>query len=154
MAYSECLIRGKTHLLRQLKNEPPDQQVLFYDGSEKIADLAGGLDAFNRRSAEEQRRIRKAAIQSIRDECAATRKVGVVAGHAMLWGGKADLTAGEAVWTGADANTYTKIIYLEPAAGTVARRSEKDKDKRRPKVAPNEIRQRMLEKKAFINLGA
>ena len=58
----------------------------FYDGSEMIANVSpGGLKAFQRLEEGEKAQWRQLTIDTIRNECASSGRVAVVAGHFMFW---------------------------------------------------------------------
>ncbi|KAI1498708.1 uracil phosphoribosyltransferase-domain-containing protein [Biscogniauxia marginata] len=125
---------GKSHLLHQLKREPDQEQFKFYEGSEVIADLTfGGLDAFRKSTEQEKLHIRQLAIACIRQECLDSGQVAVVAGHFMFWPEEQDI--GQPVYTQADLDTYTHIIYLDVPAPDIWKQRQNDHDRDRPPVS-------------------
>ncbi|KAK6332932.1 hypothetical protein TWF718_010760 [Orbilia javanica] len=102
---------GKSFLLNQLRQELGPEEFEFYEGSEVIAGLVpGGLDAFKKLEEPEKDRLRRLAIECIRETCVRSRRVAIVAGHFMFWTeGDAH---GRAVHTDSDLRTFTHIIYL------------------------------------------
>lgn len=73
---------GKTHLCDQLKQHLDKDKYAFFEGSEVLgARTKGRLEAFKSTSKEEQDRLRVEVMESIRDQCAPTRKVGIVTRH-------------------------------------------------------------------------
>ncbi|KAF7328588.1 Uracil phosphoribosyltransferase [Mycena sanguinolenta] len=133
---------GKSYLLSQLKaySEYSQNEFIFYEGS-AIIDLLvpnGGLDAFKRMGARDKTHWREQAISHIRAECAASGKIGLVAGHFMFWEDEAE-EAGEGVWTDSDAAVFTHIIYLAIAPNEVVRRRANDSNRRRAAVSEDHI---------------
>ncbi|KAE9969111.1 hypothetical protein EG328_000184 [Venturia inaequalis] len=126
---------GKSHLIKGLKNalsvqdeDCPD--FAFYDGSASIARVTeGGLAAFQAMSPEKQTEHRQLAINAIRQECVETGRIGVVAGHYMLYSDERQTS--ETVATANDLATFTHILYLDVPAGIVAQRRRDDRIKQR-----------------------
>ncbi|KAJ6487062.1 uracil phosphoribosyltransferase-domain-containing protein [Mycena sanguinolenta] len=133
---------GKSYLLSLLKadSELGQEAFTFYEGS-AIIDLLipnGGLDAFKRMNMYDKTHWREQAISHIRDECAASGKIGLVAGHFMFWEDEAE-GAEERVWTDRDAGVFTHIIYLAVPFAEVARRRASDSNRRRAAVLEEHI---------------
>ncbi|KAK3312150.1 hypothetical protein B0H66DRAFT_632633 [Apodospora peruviana] len=106
---------GKTFLLGKLKKELDQDHFQFFEGSQAIEDLLrGGLEAFHRLSEQEKAHWRQMDMHSIRDQCIASGRAVVVAGHFMFWSEEKDV--GQAVYTEADLETYTHIIYMDVPA--------------------------------------
>lgn len=102
----------------------------FYDGSTMIARVTeGGLAAFQAMSPEKQTDLRNLAIHTIRQECVEKGRIGVVAGHYMLYSNKRQTP--EIVATANDLNTFTHILYLDVPAEIVAQRRRDDHSKQR-----------------------
>ena len=121
---------GKTTLLCQLKQELGQDDFLFYDGSEMIATVVpGGLERFQ--SLEEQEKVewREIAINRIRRECTASKRVGVVAGHLLFWP-EGEKTPREA-YTQSDLATYTHLLYLDVPTLLIEYRCKHDTKRRR-----------------------
>ena len=134
---------GKSTVLENLKRSLPTWSDKFavYDGSAVIASLMGpdrGLDDFRALSEEEKTRYRELAIAHIRDECQKTGLAGVVAGHYMFW--PKDSEHGMVVWTKADQDTFTHIIYLQLPADLLYRRRRQDQAREdRERAAPEHL---------------
>ncbi|KAI5864693.1 uracil phosphoribosyltransferase-domain-containing protein [Durotheca rogersii] len=125
---------GKSYLLAQLKKELDTCLFEFYEGSEVISSLTpGGLVAFQKATEQEKLRWRQLAIDSIAEGCAATGRVGVVAGHFMFWN-EGD-TTGEMVYTQNDMERYTHILYLNINPDVVWRRRSGDTKRSRSRVS-------------------
>ncbi|KAK3392207.1 uracil phosphoribosyltransferase-domain-containing protein [Sordaria brevicollis] len=131
---------GKSHFLGRFKNAFPSQCFVIYEGSEVIASLMGpgrGLEDFHALTQEEKTHYRERAIIKIREECQKTYRSGVVAGHYMFW--PKDNEQGTVVWTKADQETFTHIIYLQVPAETLFQRRERDTVRKRERVAPEHL---------------
>ncbi|KAK5135608.1 hypothetical protein LTR08_005088 [Meristemomyces frigidus] len=103
---------GKSYLADQLRKRLDTAQFTFFEGSEVISALIpGGLAAFKSAPDHAKAAWRHQAITSIRQECVASETVGIVNGHFIL-GVDAD-NAGSSVFTSADAETFTHVIYLD-----------------------------------------
>ncbi|KAK1774833.1 uracil phosphoribosyltransferase-domain-containing protein [Copromyces sp. CBS 386.78] len=130
---------GKSTFLENLKKSLPTWSHTFaiYEGSAVIASLMGpdrGLDDFNTLSEQEKTRYRELAITQIRDDCQKTGLAALVAGHYMFW--PRDSEQGTVVWTKADQDTFTHIVYLQVAAETLCRRRQRDQTRKREPVTP------------------
>ena len=122
---------GKTFLLNQLKQELGYNDFVFFEGSERIADLVpGGLEAFQKMEEEEKIQWRQRAIDSIGKICADSGKVGVVTGHLTLW--PEGQTTQQPVYTQNDLETYTHILYLGISPGIICDNCRADTEKARP----------------------
>ncbi|KAF2759857.1 hypothetical protein EJ05DRAFT_484756 [Pseudovirgaria hyperparasitica] len=129
---------GKSYLMRQLKEKLSETDFLFFEGSEVIATLTpGGLDAFKRLSQEDQTKYRHAAGISIKEQCKSLKAVGVVTGHFMFWSGGEE-EANE-VWTAADAETFSHIIYLDEITSVISTRRQNDTVRDRENVCLDHI---------------
>ncbi|KAK5111403.1 hypothetical protein LTR85_012177 [Meristemomyces frigidus] len=117
---------GKTYLSKWLQQNLDGKQFAFYEGSEIVP---GGLDAFKNSSTKEKTEWRQKAITWIGNRCTDIDKVGIVTGHFMFW--QADEDAGDKVWTQADAETFTHILYLGVHASVVAQQRQQDVDRNR-----------------------
>ena len=116
---------GKTYLIRQLQERLSHAHFAFSEGSEVVDKLVpGGLPAFKSASDDAKVDWRRKAIFNIKNQCAASGKVGIVTGHFVL-GATADHLGSE-VWTAADAEAYTHILYLGVEAELVAERRQQD----------------------------
>jgi ABC-type phosphonate transport system ATPase subunit len=111
---------GKTYLLKYLEKNLGIHQFQYYDGSSQIEKVAvGGLSAFREMNEIQRREVREKAITTIRKECEASGRIGIVAGHLMFWDHQKD-TPGDSIWTNADSRAYTHILYLSVPAKRVA----------------------------------
>ncbi|KAL8851015.1 MAG: hypothetical protein Q9221_004098 [Calogaya cf. arnoldii] len=122
---------GKTFLLDQLKQTFDLNLFSFYDGSEMIADITpGGLEAFQGMKKEDQLMCRQRAIDKIGAHCFHSQKIGIVAGHSMLWSEE----EGKALpmYTQNDLDVFTHILYLDVSSDVVAKRCLDDTGKDRP----------------------
>lgn len=134
---------GKSTLLENIKKWIPDfsDKFAIYEGSAVIASLMGpnrGLADFHALTEEEKPRYRELAINHIRDECQKTGLAGLVAGHYMFW--PKDSEQGTVVWTKADQDTFTHIIYLEVTAELLYKRRRQDQTRPdREKAAPGHL---------------
>ncbi|MCJ1360183.1 MAG: hypothetical protein MMC33_010186 [Icmadophila ericetorum] len=125
---------GKTFLLGQLQQELGQENFTFYDGSKIIATVVPeGLGAFQQMKEAEKLYWRELAIKTIGKTCAESGRVAVVAGHFMFWDQKEEV--GKLVYTVADLETYTHILYLETPAEIVAQRRRDDTERARPSVS-------------------
>ncbi|MCJ1340449.1 hypothetical protein MMC09_005745 [Bachmanniomyces sp. S44760] len=129
---------GKSFLLRELTKELGQQHFAFFEGSEVIADIVpGGLDAFQEMHEEAQTYWRQRAVDTIGQKCAGKGRVAVVAGHFMFWPEKQE--HGTPVYTKADMNTYTHILYLDVPAEDIAHRRLNDTERNRPSTSTNHL---------------
>ncbi|RPA92079.1 hypothetical protein L873DRAFT_1711496 [Choiromyces venosus 120613-1] len=130
---------GKTFLLDQLKQELGQEDFEFYEGSKMIANIVpGGLDAFQKLDEQEKLHWRQLAINTIGKECADSGRVAVVAGHFIFWPEEEE--AGQPVYTRADLDTFTHILYLDVPAEIVAQRLLDDTERSRPPSSINHLR--------------
>ncbi|KAK2755115.1 hypothetical protein FQN54_006644 [Arachnomyces sp. PD_36] len=117
---------GKSFLLKQLKQELDPETFTFYEGSDVIASLVpGGLSEFHNLKHEAKEYWREKAIETIKDECAESGKVGVVTGHFMFWK-EGEEGGGKSVCTASDLEVYTHILYLDVPAEVIAQRCRDD----------------------------
>ncbi|GAB1313714.1 hypothetical protein MFIFM68171_03924 [Madurella fahalii] len=122
---------GKSFLIEKLKARLSEGQFRFYEGSEVIASLVpGGLEEFQQAPAKTKTDWRQSAIEFIGNDGAGTGQAAVVAGHLMFWPEEDE--AGHAVYTQADLDTYTHIIYLDTAPDVIAERRRTDSRARPP----------------------
>ncbi|KAK7748656.1 hypothetical protein SLS53_000677 [Cytospora paraplurivora] len=129
---------GKTTLINHLKQELPEKDFSFFDGSQMLASvIQGGLDTFQQMNEAMQAHHRGLAIQAISQQCSESGRVGVVAGHLTLW------VENEAkpVFTQSDLDTYTHILYVEVPATEISDFRRKDTSRTR-----TEIETRVLER--------
>ncbi|KAJ7077392.1 uracil phosphoribosyltransferase-domain-containing protein [Mycena belliarum] len=133
---------GKSYQLGQLKaaTELGEEEFAFYEGS-AVLDLLipGGLEAFKRMNPADKTRCREKAISHIGAECAASGKLGLVAGHFMFWEDETE-EAGDRVWNGRDAAVFTHIIYLAVPPEDVVQRRATDPHRRRAAVSKEHVR--------------
>ena len=129
---------GKSYLLTHLQQQLYGKEYAFFEGSTEIARATpGGLDAFQLLTNAEQHKIRKQAILNIQSSCLSDGKVGVVAGHYMLWSEEAKKPI--CVFTDDDLNIFTHIVYLDVDAQTISTRLEHDTAKKRPSLETSQI---------------
>ncbi|KAI1736867.1 uracil phosphoribosyltransferase-domain-containing protein [Xylaria scruposa] len=122
---------GKTFLLHQLEQELGREHFEFYEGSRMIAHLVpGGLDHFREMAESDKLIWRDRAIDTIRQECRDSGRVGVVSGHFMFWQEGED--TGQPVYTPRDMDIYTHILYLDVDAEVIAQRRQGDTQRTRP----------------------
>lgn len=120
----------KVQIANQLLTWTSSPDFAFYDGSASIARVTeGGLAAFQAMSPEKQTEHRQLAINAIRQECVETGRIGVVAGHYMLYSDERQTS--ETVGTANDLATFTHILYLDVPAEIVAQRRRDDRIKQR-----------------------
>ncbi|KAI1335816.1 uracil phosphoribosyltransferase-domain-containing protein [Xylariaceae sp. FL0016] len=128
---------GKTFLMNQLKQDDRIYEVgslKFYEGSQVIdAMVPGGLNKFKRMTEIASAEWRKLAIQKIKQECLADNAVGLVVEHFMFWD-EGEKT-GHEVYTQADLETYTHILYLDTPSDVIAQRRLNDRERERSVVA-------------------
>ncbi|KAI3338761.1 uracil phosphoribosyltransferase-domain-containing protein [Ustulina deusta] len=130
---------GKTFLLHQLEQELGREHFEFYEGSKMIATLVpGGLDRFREMTEQGKLIWRQCAINTIREECLKSGKVGVVAGHFMFW--PEGEGTGQPVYTPLDLDTFTHILYLDVTAERIAQRRRDDAKRTRPPTSVNHLR--------------
>jgi adenylate kinase len=129
---------GKSYLVKQLEAKLGKEQFNFYDGSGMIAQIVpGGLEALQKLGAHERQRWRERAIDAIGKECADSGRVGIVAGHYILWlEGESE---GEMVCSPNDLNTYTHILYLRVPPPIIAERRAADKQRARPPASVDHL---------------
>lgn len=120
----------KVQIEHQILTWKPSPDFALYDGSAIIARVTeGGLAAFQVMTSEQQTVHRQLAIDTIRQECIETGRIGVVAGHYMFYS-ELQMTP-EIVGTPNDLATFTHILYLDVPAETVAQRRRDDSSKQR-----------------------
>ncbi|KAI1197351.1 uracil phosphoribosyltransferase-domain-containing protein [Nemania serpens] len=130
---------GKTFLLDQLKQKLGQGDFAFFEGSKVISSLVpGGLDAFRKLAEPDKVLWRQRAIDSIREDCVANGKLGIVTGHFMFWPEREN--AGHPVYTLQDMDTYTHILYLDVSADLIAQRRRDDAERLRPSESINHLR--------------
>lgn len=128
---------GKSHLLSSLRSRLNNNRFSFFEGSEEIAKFVpGGLEKFNRMSESKKELWRKGAIDLIRRQCAEDGKVAVITGHFMFLT-EHTTTGLQSVWTKADSEIYTHIMYLDVSAETVSSQRQRDTKNRSPVSVDN-----------------
>lgn len=128
---------GKTTLVERLKKELGERDFAFFDGSQTLTSLVrGGLVAFEQKTDVEKAVYREIAIQHIAGICRSSGRVGIVAGHLMLW----TSTGAMEVHTQADLETYTHIVYLDTPAETIAEYRLNDLNQNRPDMSIVDLR--------------
>ncbi|GMF81962.1 unnamed protein product [Aspergillus oryzae] len=117
---------GKTFMLNQLMGKLGKTSFEYFEGSDAINSVTpGGLDEFHKLAGNEKTKYRQRAIDGIRGQCAASGKVGIVAGHFMFWSEEAE--TGVRVYTQTDLDVYTHILYVNTPVEEMAQRRENDK---------------------------
>lgn len=140
---------GKSTLLKQLEQEVGHEAFAFFDGSQVIdGAVPGGLKAFQAMGKQDQDHWRQRAISTIVKNCEDSRKVGVVAGHYMLWSEKE--AAGEIVCTQNDLASYTHILYLETRPEVVIGQRLGDLDRPRESATVNHLRRWQQQEKGQL----
>lgn len=130
---------GKTYLLTKLKEILGEDKFGFCEGSVVIHRLVpGGLDKFHTFDNEEKELWRKRAIEKIRKEAVRSGKTAIVTGHFMFWSEDEEQ---HPVYTKADLETYTHILYLNVDPEVVAQRRADDKTRDRPKDSIKHLRE-------------
>ncbi|TPX18978.1 uncharacterized protein E0L32_011371 [Thyridium curvatum] len=121
---------GKSFQMGKLKQNLERHAFDYYEGSDKIASLVdGGLSGFQRLGEQEQHYWRQQAINDIAHDCASKTRSAIVTGHFMFWEEGED--SGHPVYTMADMNSFTHIIYLDVPTHTLAKRRLNDPLKNR-----------------------
>lgn len=129
---------GKTYLLKNLKEILDEGKFDFFEGSAVInRRVTGGLDKFRALDDEGKGMWRKLAIEWIRVKTVKSGKPAIVTGHFMFWseGGEQ-----QPVYTKADLETYTHILYLDVDPEVVARRRADDKPRNRSNDSVEHLR--------------
>lgn len=128
---------GKTFLLDQLRHELGEELFEFYDGSAMIDRVTpGGLEKFQMLEESEKTQWRQIAIDTVRKECAKSKRAAVVAGHFMLW---PEEEAGRPIYTQNDLDTFTHILYLDIPVETISNRCLSDTKKNRSPMSLNHL---------------
>jgi uracil phosphoribosyltransferase/phosphoserine phosphatase/adenylylsulfate kinase-like enzyme len=117
---------GKSHLIKQLKDNLGAEEYSFFDGSDVINQIVtGGLAAFKMMDDMNKAKVREDAIEHIKNQCLVTKTVSIVAGHYMFW--EDPTKEKEIVMTKKDQQIYSHIIYLDEPVSVIAERRGKDK---------------------------
>lgn len=125
---------GKSYLLRQLKEQLDKNHFLFFDGSGVINRVVpGGLSAFKKMDNQQKHHWREQAIRLIQTDCIEAGSSAVVAGHFMFMhenaaDGREDGELGEPVYTQADLDAYSHVIYLDVPVEVIAQRRAHDNE--------------------------
>lgn len=128
---------GKTTLVELLKKNLGERDFAFFDGPQTLNSLVrGGLVAFEQKPDAEKAVYREIAIQNIAGICQSSGRVGIVAGHLMLWTGNGAME----VHTEADLETYTHILYLDTPAETISEYRLNDLNRNRPEMSVGDLR--------------
>lgn len=128
---------GKSYLLKRVSNLEA-LGFSFFDGSTIISDsMPGGLKEFENMASDEKSRHRAFAIEKIQKLCASSQKIGVVAGHLMLW----DEGTGKPIRidTPSDWEVYTHILYIKVDSTIVAERRKGDNKRNRCNISPENL---------------
>ncbi|KAL4923758.1 uracil phosphoribosyltransferase-domain-containing protein [Aspergillus undulatus] len=125
---------GKSYIMEKLKHQLGDSGFEYFEGSEVIGSVTpGGLEAFKRLDDDEKNQVRKFAIDTIKYTCAQSGKVGIVTSHFTFWDQEEDERALR-VYTQADLNTYTHILYVNTPVEETAKQRSDDKERGRPNL--------------------
>nr|OQO28351.1 hypothetical protein B0A51_04070 [Rachicladosporium sp. CCFEE 5018] len=125
---------GKTTLLNLLKEWLPHDAFAFYEGSEMVANAAGGsLDTFRNADGNTNNLFRAQAIANIAGECTASGKTGIVTGHYSFLNAGAESPG--VVFSAAETRHYTHIIYLSASGEEIEQRCRDDTRARVPLTA-------------------
>ena len=128
----------KTYLLKKLEEILDEGKFDFFEGSAVINRLVtGGLAKFRTLNDEEKEMWRKRAIEWIRDKTVKSGKPAIVNGHFMFWPEDGEQ---QPVYTKADLETYTHVLYLDVDPEVVARRRADDKPRNRPNDSVEHLR--------------
>ena len=129
---------GKSYLLRDLEESLGRDIFQFFEGADEIASFVqGDLHHFQSLGQPAREHLRELAICQIHDQCAAEGKVGVVAGHFMLWSGKT--SSPTTICTKKDLQTFTHIVYLDAEPEVIFQRRHNDPCKRRGALTAGEL---------------
>lgn len=90
----------------------------------------GGLEAFKTKDDDEKRVIREQGIRKFQETCREEGAVGIVAGHHQLWYSPKGFL--RTVWTSADSEVYTHIVYLNYDPQRILAQRNADKERLRP----------------------
>nr|OQO07735.1 hypothetical protein B0A51_17828 [Rachicladosporium sp. CCFEE 5018] len=125
---------GKTTLLNLLKELLPHDAFAFYEGSEMVANAAGGsLDTFRNADGNTNNLFRAQAIANVARECTASGKTGIVTGHYSFLNAGAESPG--VVFSAAETRHYTHIIYLSASGEEIEQRCRDDTRARVPLAA-------------------
>ncbi|OQO04047.1 hypothetical protein B0A48_10690 [Cryoendolithus antarcticus] len=125
---------GKTTLLNLLKELLPHDAFAFCEGSEMVANAAGGsLDTFRNADGNTNNLFRTQAIANIASECTASGKTGIVTGHYSFLNAGAESPG--VVFSAAETRHYTHIIYLSASGEEIEQRCRDDARARVPLAA-------------------
>lgn len=128
---------GKSYLLTQLKHHLPQKSYNFYDGSQSISQaVPGGLPAFLQMDEPTKNHWRKVAGEAIKTDCAQSGKIGIVAGHLMLW----ENGTAVRVVRDEDLRKYSRAFYLYVPSKVLVERRERDKARTRPSLSQRTLR--------------
>lgn len=134
-------------MLGKLRGLFQDADYAFFEGSDELDSVVpGGIEAFKKLNPDDQESYRKQAIEGIRAECCKTQQVGVVTGHYSFWDAQAD-RVGPEVWTSADANIYTRILYLDVLAEKILDIRQKDTSREREELDLSSIQAWLVSEK-------
>ncbi|KAL5925358.1 hypothetical protein ACKVV7_003430 [Pyricularia oryzae] len=132
---------GKTTLLSQLRQTT---DILlrgydFYEGSEVIDSVMdGGLAAFKKLPHADKQRHRATAVRQIGRDACNNGKSALVAGHFIL--PNDDLDGGlQEVYTEADLETFTHIVYLKVPAEDICKQCAADMQRKRASFPVEEV---------------
>ncbi|KAK4544793.1 hypothetical protein LTR36_004042 [Oleoguttula mirabilis] len=116
---------GKTHLLSALRGGLNESEFSFHEGSAVLDIIVpGGLLAFHSSTEDVKEECRRQAIKYIAEQCISSGKTAIVTGHFMFW--QEGENAETPVWTTADADTFTHILYVDTPPSVIAEQIQRD----------------------------
>lgn len=129
---------GKSFILNSMRQQLNPNHYVFFEGSEKISSqVPGGLPGFLNLDEEKRQEVRSRAIESIASEGKESSKTAIMTGHLGFWSSNRSTT--EYVYTAADLNTLTHIIYLDIPVNIIVRYREGDESKTRQELSKEEL---------------
>ncbi|KAI6351830.1 hypothetical protein MCOR25_009723 [Pyricularia grisea] len=132
---------GKTILLSQLRQTTEIwlEEYDYYEGSEVIDSVVdGGLAAFKKLPHADKQRHRATAVRQIDRGACNNGKSALVAGHFIL--PSDDLDGGfQEVYTEADLETFTHIVYLKVPAEDICKQRAADMQRKRASFPVEEV---------------
>lgn len=121
---------GESFLMNHLKSHTLTDHLAFYEGSDMIASLVpGGLETFQALGEQRKAGWRGRAIEEIKKDALANKKIAVVTAHFMFW--SEEQVIGQPVYTLNDFGVFTHIIYLNTPPELVSHRRLDDKPRDR-----------------------
>jgi uracil phosphoribosyltransferase/phosphoserine phosphatase/gluconate kinase len=120
---------GKSTLLKRLEEELGTDHFVYKEGSRLLLDKTQDLPEPT--SAQPSMvESRKLAIRMLRGYCMAINRSAIVAGHCMIWDDANEKNPTD-VWTNADGEVYTHMIYLDVPATIIESQRKNDTTQRK-----------------------